>query len=221
LNFCHRTSASHRRRRAGQSLVESCLVIFVMCLLFAGMLQLSQLLAGREILHHAAARGARAKTVGFNWWMVEKAILVAAIPNAGRMTEPAPPAASRPLQDWLRNLRVGAVWDRSLAATPRSSLSQLELARIPEFLAAENHLRASYVLNYEDWSTIHGEHPDALLLEDGSTVFSPVLEIHVRQQYPLMDSIPRKPFYSHDAVLLRGTAGIENHYPFYIHDQNL
>ena len=74
--------------RAGQSLVESCLVIGLTCLLFFGLLQISQLFAAREVLYHAAARGARAKTVGFNRWMVTKAVRVGAIPNAGRMLVP-------------------------------------------------------------------------------------------------------------------------------------
>ena len=73
---------------AGQSLVESCLVIALISFIFMGLFQISRLSAAREVLQHAAARAARARTVGFNAWMVPKVVRVAAIPNAGRMTEP-------------------------------------------------------------------------------------------------------------------------------------
>lgn len=201
-------------------MVESCLVILVVCLLFAGMVELARVLAAREILHHAAARGARARTVGFNWWMVEKAIRVAAIPNAGRMLEPTPPAGARPLTAWIETFTPGVVWDRALAETPDSTLSSLELARIPEYLAAENHLRAEYVLDYEDWDTIHGMHPDMPVMEDGSVLFRPVIEVTVRQQYPFLESLPHRAFYARDSVLIEGTSALENHYPFYLDDEN-
>ena len=65
------------------------MAVALICLIFMGLLQISELFAAREILNHAAARGARARAVGFNWFMVEKAVRVAAIPNAGKMVTPA------------------------------------------------------------------------------------------------------------------------------------
>ena len=74
--------------RDGQSLIESCLTIFLICLIFAGLFQLSQVFAAREILDYASICGARAKTVGFNRWMVRKVVRSAAIANAGKMIVP-------------------------------------------------------------------------------------------------------------------------------------
>ena len=67
--------------RRGQALIESCLAIIVLCLVFAGLFQISQLFAAKEILDYSASRGARAKAVGFNEWMVRKVARVAAIPG--------------------------------------------------------------------------------------------------------------------------------------------
>ena len=54
----------------------------MICVIFMGIFQVSQLAVAREVLHHAAARGARARSVGFNAFMVQKSVRVAAIPNA-------------------------------------------------------------------------------------------------------------------------------------------
>ena len=55
--------------RRGQAMVETMLaVVFVTVILF-GLLQLSHLLTTKILLDHAAARAARAKSVGFNDFM--------------------------------------------------------------------------------------------------------------------------------------------------------
>jgi len=72
----------------GQALIESCIVIGLICLLLMGLFQLAQLFMAQEILDYAAGRGARAKAVGFNDFMVSKTVRIGAIPNAGRMTFP-------------------------------------------------------------------------------------------------------------------------------------
>ena len=116
--------------RAGQSLIESCLVLAIVCLAFFGVFQISQLFAAQEVLHYAAGRGARAKVVGFNQFMVFKTIRVGAIPNAGRLCNPATgggPAAQH----------------------------AMETARIPLYMGAENQGELGAILDYEDWATIH------------------------------------------------------------------
>ncbi len=114
--------------RAGQSLIESCLVLAIVCLAFFGVFQISQLFARQEVLHYAAARGARAKVVGFNRFMVFKTIRVGAIPNAGRMINPAHQGGPAVQQS-------------------------LEAARIPLYMAAENAGRLDPILSYEDWDS--------------------------------------------------------------------
>lgn len=126
-----RTDGGVRRldRRQGQSLIESCLVLALVCLVFFGLFQVSRLFAAKEVLQYAAERGARAKTVGFNRFMVHKTVRIGAIPNAGRMLNPGP----------------GGGPAREHAA---------ESARIPLYLGAEYWGRLDAILDYEDWDSI-------------------------------------------------------------------
>ncbi len=116
--------------RSGQALIESCLVIAFVCLIFFGIFQISQLFAAQEVLDYAAGRGARAITVGFNHFMVDKTVRVGAIANAGRMINP------------------------SYQGGP-SVEHALEVARIPLYLGAENQGQLGAILDYERWDTIH------------------------------------------------------------------
>ena len=144
------------RRRAGwhhkcgQALIESCLVIAFVCLIFFGIFQISQLFAAQEVLDYAAGRGARALTVGFNRFMVEKTVRVGAIANAGRMTYPAyqgGPAAEH----------------------------AIESARIPLYLGAENQGQLGAILDYRHWNTISFGLPSTM--GDGTFRFSVDQEI--------------------------------------------
>lgn len=119
------------RRREGQALIESCLVVAMVCVLFFGIFQVSQLFAAQEVLSYAAGRAARARTVGFNRFMVFKTIRVGTIPNAGRLVNP---------------LYEGG---------PAESYA-LESARIPLYLGAEDYGRLRPILDYADWNTIRG-----------------------------------------------------------------
>ena len=119
-----------RRSRAAQAYLESILVLLVLFLLLFGFLQAALLYGGRDVLHHAASRAARARAVGFNDWMAEKAARVAAIPVSGHL------------------LAEDVGWEEE----PGADMAAFELARIPGYLASENHARAQYVLDYEEWA---------------------------------------------------------------------
>lgn len=201
------------RAKKGQSLIEACIAMAVICLVFFGLFQLSQLAAAREILHHAAARGARAKTVGFNRFMVAKAVRVAAIPNSGRMTEPVFVNENWALRDMVATMQPGELWDEVLNNTdPVSAQENLESARIPWYMGAENWARAEYILDYEDWDAIGTSVPS--LIADGS-----IIDVNVSQRYPLRIPLHRT-FYAGDTVDLRGLSSIEAHYPLYLDDQD-
>ncbi|MBQ7667490.1 MAG: hypothetical protein IJS46_05790 [Kiritimatiellae bacterium] len=116
-------------RRRGQAYFETLLAVLVLLAALFGALQTVFLYGEHVVLHHAAARAARAKTVGFNDWMAQKAAHVAAIPFSGR----------------ILGEKVGAAGDGAGAS------ALFESARIPEYLAAENRARAEYVLDYEEW----------------------------------------------------------------------
>lgn len=121
---------------AGQALIESCLVIGLICLILAGFFQLSQLFAAREIAVHSCIRGARAKTVGFNDFMIGKVVLAGAIPNAGQMVFPEPEGGP------LRQMAI-------------------ERGRIPIYLSSEWNMLDG-ILQYEDWDTIGWSSADDL-----------------------------------------------------------
>lgn len=120
-------------RRSGQAYLESLLAVLILLLALFGALQTALLFGERELMHHASARAARAKTVGFNDWMAEKAARVAAIPVSGR----------------LLSEEVG--WDAGNAAGPWDTRTAFELSRIPFYLGAENRARAEWILDYEEW----------------------------------------------------------------------
>lgn len=198
----------------GQSLVESSIIICLMAFILAGLFQISQLFAAREILYHAAACGARAKTVGLNWWMVEKSIRVAAIPNAGRITAAEFEGPGSPLTPLITTQRPGALWETVLGMVPASRQLVWEKARIPEYLNSFNNARGDYLLDYADWDSVRGDH-ESVAPSDGD--FDPIVQVRVSQDYPLR--IPaHRAFYDADSVQLAGESYIENYYPLYLDD---
>ncbi len=201
-----------RSSKGGQSLIESCLAVVLVCLVFAGVLQISQLFAAKEVLNHAAARAARARAVGFNYWMVYKSGLVAAIPNAGRMTEPAYTNVDLVLRAKVETSSPGELWDWALGeATPSSRQYAIERARIPEFLEAANDDTMYNVLNYSEWD---GVDVSAVVLGGSAGA---LIQGAVRQNYPLRIPMHRS-FYDADSMLLTGESFVENHYSLYLDD---
>ena len=207
-----------RLSRRGQSLVEACIAIALICVVLIGVLQVSQVLASREILHHAAARGARARIVGLNWCMVEKVILLGCTPNAGRMIVPDYTRQDTFLRDTVEDSRPGEAWSTLLGVEPRSEQVGIELARAPEYLWSPDLRAARNVLDYEHWDTINAGYydhrSDALYPGAGNSV-----HIKVTQRIPLL--MPEATtFYTGDEVVLQGEARMENHYPLYLNDRN-
>ncbi len=207
---CAEALPSVAKGNAGQSLVESCIVIALIGLVFMGIFQVSMIFSSREILNHAAARGARARTVGFNHWMVSKAVRVAAIPNAGRMVEPAYVQEDPVLRSVLASPGpAGRTWDRLLHTVPSSRQYSIERARIPEYLGAHNSMRARWVLDYDRW--------DAVRWQGDASVR--MIHIQSEQRLPLTAPMSRT-FYADDHIELTGEAYIENHYSLYLDDQS-
>ncbi len=180
------TLPSTARPRRGQAMLETLLVVLLVCLLLFGLMQAAFVFNAKEVLHHSAARAARAKAVGFNNWMVSKSQLVAAIPNSGALLEPVVDAP-QPFLD--PDLPPGANWDRAVsraAGARRPAKTPLELARIPEFLASDNHLRGAAILDYEEWANrsfdVSVARSGALAAALGG---SGTVRATVRQRFPL------------------------------------
>ena len=207
-------SRRHTGRR-GASLIEACLAMALICLIFLGLFQVSRVLAARDILNHAAARVARARTVGFNDWMVLKVARVATIPNAGRMLQPAYPNEAPALRASVANESAGVLWDRVLSGRlwPLFIQAGVEIARIPEYLGSQNRSQAQHILDYSEWQRDR----EGIDVDISGGALEPLLTVHVSQSYPMQ--VPgSSSFYADGHVPLQGTAAIENHCPLYLYE---
>lgn len=222
------TSIDHRSAggcRSGQAALETLIVMLVACLLLFGLLQVAHGFAEREIVRHAAACAARARTVGFNHWMCSKVMRAAAIPASGRMLVPADDVPrDEALADAAAQLRNGALWDWAVRERPGSARAAFEAARIPDYLASANTARADEILDYEGWDDI-----SASGLGGGSTAtVGDILSVKLRKRYPLSIFVRMLNDWAGfvaggadglDSLELRGNSEIESHYPLYIDDK--
>ena len=209
-------------RRAGQAMIESLFVIILACLCFLAIFQYSTLFTAKAVLSHAAARAARARTVGFNHWMVEKSARVAAIPASGRRLVPESAGLDPAIAAALSRNRVGDIWDIALRTATRPPGVQQELARIPDYMDSVNHPTAENILDYELWENLSIDIDESLNL-DGLNPST--LRVTVRQRHPLL--IALGPLVEGDlrdadgqTFPLESFFSIESHYPLYLEDMN-
>jgi hypothetical protein len=203
------------KHKAGQALIETCIVMMLLCLIFFGLIQLSQLSASKEILDYAASCGTRARSVGFNEFMVGKVVRVAAIPNAGKLLEPVMvrPANPAPLSG-----TPGTAWDYALTAQPASPQYPIESARIPLYLGGDSAGRLPGILDYEYWDNLSTDARGNIgfIMYDSA---GSGLGVHTAQEVPLWTPLHRL-IYDGDTFPLAGDAILENHYPLYLNYDN-
>ena len=184
------------RRRKGQSMIETVIVVIFLSLTFLWLFQYANLFTTKLVLTHAAARAARARAVGLNELMVWKSSRVATIPVAGKC--------------------LSTFGDDSL--TPEQ-----EVARIPEFLAAYSYADARGYLDYELWPVTYTEVNETGI--NGGTVEATVTQEHPRlfdtTEFLSGYSGSDEPANDYDPFIVTGTYSLENHYPYYMHDQGL
>lgn len=112
-------------------MVESLLAVVFITAFMLAMLWLSRLLTVKMLLNHAAARAARARTVGLNDFICAKAARIAVLPVAGK-----------------------CLWPDSA----HGELSFEELAsRLPLYMKREDAPSAAGCLDYEYWHTLDVE----------------------------------------------------------------
>ncbi|MEG1787943.1 MAG: hypothetical protein RR268_01810 [Kiritimatiellia bacterium] len=126
MNQRRQRHAAFLRARRGQAMIESLLVLIVLVAGFCFFFDFAYGAVSRLLLNHAAARAARADTVGFNHFQQLKNARVALIPVSGKGTVPA---------------------GRKLSASS-------ELALIRTYLQSEGEAEASGILNYERWERL-------------------------------------------------------------------
>ena len=124
-NHARAPRIARRSGKSGQSLVESCVVITVVLLIFYGFLQVALLYNHERVLQFASFASARSATVGFNQDVYTRAYRAAAIPASGPMQTPG--------QNQSQPAQLG-----------------LETAIIPCYLNPEN---GTGILHYEHWDT--------------------------------------------------------------------
>ena len=184
------------RRRKGQSMIETVIVVIFLSLTFLWLFQYANLFTSKLVLTHAAARAARARAVGMNELMVWKSSRVATIPVAGKCLSSFGGAALTPEQ---------------------------EVARIPEFLAADNYADARGYLDYELWPVTYTEVTETGI--NGGTVEATVTQEHPRL-FDTADMLSGyggsdDPTHDYDPFIVTGTYSLENHYPYYMNNQGL
>ncbi len=200
---CQLPIANCQFRKSGQAMLESCLVIALLAFVLFGLLQVARLSVARETMDYAAVAAARARTVGFNDFMIQKVVRVANIPNAGRMETPT---LVRDTGGAWGDLTPGVAWDTALRATPGSPQYELERSRIPLYLAAENGGQLQAILEYEDWDDLH---------HNVGTPADQMIEVRTRQDIPI--TLPfHRAFYAADEITMKGEATLEDHASLYL-----
>jgi hypothetical protein len=208
----------------GQAMIESVFVIIVACLCFLALFQYANLFAAKMTLTHAATRAARARSVGLNHWMVEKAARAASIPVSGKSLIPFGVPSSSPTI--LQSGKEGSIWDAALLASPVSAKAQLERARVPDYMGSVNSPTSLEILDYELWEEMSVSIEEPLDL-DGT--MPGALEVTVSQRQPLlitMMSLMEGTFKSSgeegttEGVTMHGTYSIESQYPLYMQNMN-
>jgi hypothetical protein len=202
-------------------MIESMIVILLMIVVFLGVFQFFYMAAARDVLDHAAARAARARTVGFNRWMTIKAARVAAIPVSGQMITPDAPA--NPWVALLLGARTpGGAWDASLRANPWSAKAQLENALIPDYMASPHSNQSRQTLDYEAWEG-NGAHPlDINWTEDATVGSLPgTITYTVGRMFDKLiswgDIARAVPTHTDPGTItLEGEYKIERHYDYYL-----
>ncbi len=220
---CKKEALLKKGTANGQAMIESVFVIIVACLCFLALFQYANLFAAKMTLTHAATRAARARTVGLNHWMVEKAARAAAIPVSGKSLIPFGVPSTPTLT--TQGVSPGRIWDAALRASPVSAKAQLERARVPEYMGSVNSPTSQEILNYELWEEMSVSLEEPL---DVDGTMPGALEVTVRQRQPLLismmslmeGSLKGDGDNGSESVTMRGTYSIESQYPLYMINMN-
>jgi hypothetical protein len=194
--------ARRRRRCAGQAILESALVIVLVSMAAFGLIQLVQLYVARSVLTYSAAAGARARSVGFNRFMVQKVVRTAAIPTAGALEHPVIPRDPAGAAFW-GSRSVGTLWNAALrgggGVSPQAAIEQ---ALIPHYLEADQPGRLNAILRYERW-------PDLQFHE--SQPGGQMIGVRVQQDVPLVFPFHRA-FTTDDSIRIQSGDARQSHF---------
>ena len=141
-----REQASFERKK-GSALVESCLVIALLCLILFGILQVVYMVAARNVINYSAVATARSASIGLNKFMLFKVSRYTTIPTAGPARTPYGLERIKPEGD-----SMGSQWSNAISRkrNPSSALGQYEVGVYQSYhqsgIAAHN-----LILDYDNW----------------------------------------------------------------------
>lgn len=160
--------------RAGAALIESCLAIIMLCLILFGILQVSYLVAAKDVISFSAFAACRAATVGMKEDFVNRVVRTTSLPMAGPMLNN---------QYIVRNpgssVSEGKIWDQALLATPSSDQYWMEQYAIPYYLGAGDTAEMTGILNYYNWVNM------GTLITSSTRYTQGSVEVAVSQNVPI------------------------------------
>lgn len=162
---------AEKSSRAGAALVESCLAIIMLCLILFGILQVSYLIAAKDVISFSAFAACRSATVGMKDEFVGRVARTTSIPMAG-------PMFGSPFDEPVQT-GAGQSFESALRTTPSSRQYWYEHDAIPYYLGAIDESELNSILNYYNW--LHSDtRVVAATRHTGDSV-----EVYVSQNVPL------------------------------------
>ena len=192
-----RERAAFERKR-GSSLVESCLVIALLCLILFGILQVVYMVAARNVINYSAVATARSASIGMNDFMLKKISRYTTIPTAGPARTPYGLERIKPEGD-----SMGSQWSNAISRkrNPSSALGQYEVG-VKEAYYMSSVSEHNLLLDYDNWQ--REETRVAFSVEEDAKL--DMLHVKVEQYIPLTLPLARA-FFGHyiTAKAIRGT----------------
>ncbi len=209
-------------QKQGSAMVESCIVMALLCLILFGILQVSYVVSARNVIRYSAVATARAAAVGLNDFMLYKVSHYTAIPAAGPVRTPSGFGRERPEGE-----SAGALWGNAISRknTPRSQLGEYEVAVREAYHLAEV-AEHNLILDYDNWQR---EETDVKFSVEEDNKLD-MLHVEVKQNVPLVLPFARV-FFSHlktakaergenvgtyPAKLIQAKVTIEDHSKLYL-----
>jgi len=169
-------------------MIESVVVMFFLCLVFFAVYECANLLTAKTVLDYAAARAVRARTVGFNDFMVTKTVRVATMSTAGRCLTQGEDGGT---------LSTGTL-----------------VSRMGSYLEAESEADTRGILDFALWD---GSKLGWTCSEPGGAASELTLKVwQDRPLYGSGDDDAADDFDGGRTYRIEGTAEIEGHAPFYL-----
>ncbi len=119
----------------------------LLCLILFGILQVSYMVAARNVINYSAVATARAASVGMNDFMLHKVSRYACIPAAGPVETPQGFTGERPEGDSAGSVFQNAV---SRKNNPRSALGAYEVG-VKESYHLSGPANHELILDYDNW----------------------------------------------------------------------